>query len=60
VFSFHDVRLVGVDEVRRRFEVRLVTTLAPEYPVDTRLTGRFAVHAGVVHTALVIPPVVRQ
>ena len=55
VFGYHDVRLIAVDPASRTFTVRIVRTLAPDYPAGTMLTGRYDVEERRVHTGIVIP-----
>jgi enterobactin synthetase component D len=55
-FGFHDVRIVHVDAVDRRFRARIATTLSPSLACGTELTGRFAIDTDRIHTGLFLPP----
>jgi enterobactin synthetase component D len=53
-FGFHDVRIVGVDGLSRRFRARIVKSLANGLPADTMLEGRFEIDDSRVHTGIAL------
>jgi enterobactin synthetase component D len=55
-FNFHDARLEAFDPGDGTFRAHLVTTLTPSLPAGRSLSGRFAIDAGSVCTAMMLPP----
>jgi enterobactin synthetase component D len=57
MFWFEDARIEIADDLSGTFYAELLTTLSEEFCAGLRLTGRFQVDAGLVHTGISLPGV---